>query len=104
MKIGDEVLLSIDSNKRDSLRSYHSATHLLHQSLRDTLGDHVSQKGSLVSFDRLRFDFSHHKQISDDEIKTIESNVEKIISLSYPVTRPMPKAVIRTACSAQWFL
>ena len=86
LEIGNDVLLSIDSNRRDSLRSYHSATHLLHQSLRDTLGDHVSQKGSLVSFDRLRFDFSHHKQISDDEIKTIESNVEKIIGLSYPVT------------------
>jgi alanyl-tRNA synthetase len=68
------------------LRAYHSATHLLHQSLRDNLGDHVSQKGSLVSYDRLRFDFSHHKQLSENEIKLIETDVEKIINSEYSVT------------------
>ena len=52
LKVGDDVTLSIDTTRRNSLRAYHSATHLLHQSLRDNLGDHVSQKGSLVSYDR----------------------------------------------------
>ena len=75
LKVGDDVTLSIDTTRRNSLRAYHSATHLLHQSLRDNLGDHVSQKGSLVSYDRLRFDFSHHKQLSENEIKLIETDV-----------------------------
>ena len=86
LNLGDDVNLSINDKKRNSLKSYHSVTHLLHQSLRDTLGDHVTQKGSLVSFDRLRFDFSHHKQLSEDEINIIESNVEKVIALKYPIT------------------
>ena len=86
LKVGDDVTLSIDTTRRNSLRAYHSATHLLHQSLRDNLGDHVSQKGSLVSYDRLRFDFSHHKQLSENEIKLIETDVEKIINFGYSVT------------------
>jgi alanyl-tRNA synthetase len=86
LKVGDDVTLSIDTTRRNSLRAYHSATHLLHQSLRDNLGDHVSQKGSLVSYDRLRFDFSHHKQLSENEIKLIEIDVEKIINSEYSVT------------------
>ena len=86
LKVGDDVTLSIDTTRRNSLRAYHSATHLLHQSLRDNLGDHVSQKGSLVSYDRLRFDFSHHKQLSENEIKLIETDVEKIINSEYSVT------------------
>ncbi len=85
MNIGDNASLEIDNIKRKSLRSYHTATHLLHQSLRDTLGDHVTQKGSLVSYDRLRFDFSHHKQLSKEEIATIESAVNKVISLNHQV-------------------
>ena len=86
LKVGDDVTLSIDTTRRNSLRAYHSATHLLHQSLRDNLGDHVSQKGSLVSYGRLRFDFSHHKQLSENEIKLIETDVEKIINSEYSVT------------------
>jgi alanyl-tRNA synthetase len=86
LKVGDDVTLSIDTTRRNSLRAYHSATHLLHQSLRDNLGDHVSQKGSLVSYDKLRFDFSHHKQLSENEIKLIETDVEKIINSEYSVT------------------
>ena len=86
LKVGDDVTLSIDTTRRNSLRAYHSATHLLHQSLRDNLGDHVSQKGSLVSYDKLRFDFSHHKQLSENEIKLIETDVEKIINFGYSVT------------------
>ena len=85
MKNGDSVTLEINISKRNSLRSYHTATHLLHQSLRDTLGDHVTQKGSLVSHDRLRFDFSHHKQISKEEVDKIESIVDNKIAQNYPV-------------------
>ena len=85
MKNGDSVTLEINISKRNSLRSYHTATHLLHQSLRDTLGDHVTQKGSLVSYDRLRFDFSHHKQISKEEVDKIESIVDNKIAQNYPV-------------------
>ena len=84
MKNGDSVTLEINISKRNSLRSYHTATHLLHQSLRDTLGDQVTQKGSLVSHDRLRFDFSHHKQISKEEVDKIESIVENKIAQNYP--------------------
>ena len=85
MKNGDSVTLEINISKRNSLRSYHTATHLLHQSLRDTLGDHVTQKGSLVSHDRLRFDFRHHKQISKEEVDKIESIVDNKIAQNYPV-------------------
>ena len=85
MKNGDSVTLEINISKRNSLRSYHTATHLLHQSLRDTLGDHVTQKGSLVSHDRLRFDFSHHKQISKEEVDKIESIVDNRIAQNHPV-------------------
>ena len=65
---GQNVNLEIDVIKRNNSKAYHSATHLLHESLRRTLGKHVTQKGSLVSPDRLRFDFSHNKPIEKDEM------------------------------------
>ena len=91
-KIADFVELEIDINRRSSCRSYHSATHILHQALRDTLGNHVTQKGSLVSYDRLRFDFSHHKGLSEDEIKNIEGIVNNIINSNLNVETKLMKS------------
>ncbi|MFN5132710.1 MAG: alanine--tRNA ligase-related protein, partial [Candidatus Fonsibacter sp.] len=96
IKKGDNVNLKIDSIKRQNIRAYHSATHLLHESLRRTLGKHVVQKGSYVGPDRLRFDFSHNKPISDDEMININNCVNKIIEQKSDVqTRLMtPKAAV----------
>ena len=63
--------MKIDVERRDNLKAYHSATHLLHESLRRTLGKHVMQKGSLVAPDILRFDFSHMKPITSEELQKI---------------------------------
>ena len=79
IKLNNNVELKIDIKKRNNIRAYHSATHLLHESLRRVLGEHVTQKGSLVQSDRLRFDFSHMKPITEEEIKKIEFNVNSII-------------------------
>src|SRR5690606_20742178 len=62
--VGDTVRLTVDAERRDRIRANHSATHLLHAALRNRLGEHVTQKGSLVAEDRLRFDFSHPKPLS----------------------------------------
>jgi len=78
-KKNETVNLIVDSKKRERVKIYHSATHLLHASLRKILGANVTQKGSLVSFDRLRFDFSYSKSISDIDIKKIENVANKII-------------------------
>ena len=80
IKLKDNVELKINVKRRDDTRAYHSATHLLHESLRRVLGDHVTQKGSLVEPSRLRFDFSHMKPIQNEEIDKIESFVNQIVS------------------------
>ena len=79
IKLDDSVELKIDTQRRNNIRAYHSATHLLHESLRRVLGEHVTQKGSLVQSDRLRFDFSHMKLISEEEIKKVEFHVNSMI-------------------------
>ena len=73
LKVGDAVELSVNGERRARVRSNHSATHLIHQALRDVLGDHVAQKGSLVAPDRLRFDFSHPKAVETGEMEKIEA-------------------------------
>ena len=78
--LNENVEMKIDEKRRNDTRAYHSATHLLHESLRRVLGTHVTQKGSLVDSSRLRFDFSHMKPISNEEIDKIELFVNSMVS------------------------
>ena len=77
--VGDPVTLIVDDNRRTALRAHHSATHLLHEALRRRLGDHVTQKGSLVAPDRLRFDFSHAKALTPEDVWAVEADVNACI-------------------------
>lgn len=86
VKAGGAVQLNVDHARRSRLRSNHSATHLLHEALREVLGTHVAQKGSLVAPERLRFDISHPKPISADELKLVEEMANEIILQNSPVT------------------
>ena len=85
LKIGAALELEVDHHRRSAVRAHHSATHLLHEALRQVLGDHVAQKGSLVSPDRLRFDFSHPKPIADDELERIEAIANQVVLQNEPV-------------------
>jgi alanyl-tRNA synthetase len=86
VKVGDPLLLEVDHARRLAIRQNHSATHLLHEALRQVLGDHVAQKGSLVAPDRLRFDFSHPKPMTTDEIERVEDIANDIVLQNSPVT------------------
>ncbi len=84
--VGDTVHLKVDAERRDRIRANHSATHLLHAALRNVLGGHVTQKGSLVAEDRLRFDFSHPKALTAEEIAAVEAQVNAEIRHNDVVT------------------
>ena len=86
LKVGDTVQLTVDADRRDRIRANHSATHLLHAALRNRLGGHVTQKGSLVAEDRFRFDFSHPKALSAEEIADVEADVNAQIRGNEAVT------------------
>ena len=86
VKVGDPLLLEVDHARRGAIRQNHSATHLLHEALRLVLGDHVAQKGSLVSPDRLRFDISHPKPITADELIRVEDIANDIVLQNSAVT------------------
>ena len=99
---GDAVALSVDGARRTALRANHSATHLLHAALRRALGDHVTQKGSLVAPDRLRFDISHPGAVPADALDGIEAEVNRLIRRNTPlVTRLMsPEEAIEAGALA----
>ena len=77
IKTGDVIKMSVEKDKRSAIAIHHSSTHLVHAALREVLGDHVQQKGSLVDENKLRFDFSHSKPLSKEEISKIEDIVNK---------------------------
>jgi len=104
LKVNQSVNLEIDVSRRNNARAYHSATHLLHEALRRTLGKHVTQKGSLVSPEKLRFDFSHNKPIEKKEIEKIEIYVNDMVNTAADVkTRIMtPKEAVEKGALAMF--
>jgi alanyl-tRNA synthetase len=86
LKVGTALALEVDRARRSAIRANHSATHLLHEALRQVLGDHVAQKGSLVAPDRLRFDFSHPKPMTAEEIEKVEDIANDFVLQNSPVT------------------
>ena len=85
LRVGKATELRVNAARRSAIRANHSATHLLHEALRLTLGDHVAQKGSMVSPERLRFDFSHPKGIADADLEKVEAIANRIVLQNEPV-------------------
>jgi alanyl-tRNA synthetase len=85
-KAGDSVGARIDGERRAAIRRHHTATHLLHSALRSVLGDHVKQQGSLVTADRLRFDFSHFAALTEAQTEQIENLVNEQVLGTVPTT------------------
>ncbi|MGH6800649.1 MAG: alanine--tRNA ligase, partial [Methylocella sp.] len=102
VRLGLALELNVDHERRQAVRANHSATHLLHEALRQVLGEHVAQKGSLVAPDRLRFDFTHQKPISLDELARVEDIANRAVLDNTPVvTRLMGiNAAIETGARA----
>ena len=102
LKVGDEARLDVDHERRSRLRANHSATHLLHEALRRHLGDHVTQKGSLVAPERLRFDISHPKAVAGDELFAVETDVNAQIAANTGVTTRLmePEAAVEAGAMA----
>jgi alanyl-tRNA synthetase len=102
LHVGDTVELAVDHGRRTATRSHHSATHLLHEALRQVLGAHVAQKGSLVEPGRLRFDFSHQKPMTHEEIRAVEDLVNAMILQNEPVETHLmsPEAAIEQGALA----
>ena len=84
LKVGDAVEAVVDAERRQAIRLNHTATHLMHAALREVLGDHVTQKGSLVAPDRLRFDFSHYEGVTPEQLQAIEDLVNAEIRKNTP--------------------
>jgi alanyl-tRNA synthetase len=85
IKVGDEVVATVDAEKRDATRRNHTATHLVHAALKEVLGGHVKQAGSVVAPNYLRFDFTHYQPMTEDEIREIELLVNRYILENHPV-------------------
>ncbi len=85
-RVGDEVSLTVHHHARERTQRNHTATHLMHAALQEVLGNHVSQKGSLVEPDRLRFDFAHHKPVTDEELQRVEDQVNDQILQNIALT------------------
>ncbi|MGM4896693.1 alanine--tRNA ligase [Tardiphaga sp. 839_C3_N1_4] len=86
LKVGAALALDVDHTRRSSIRANHSATHLLHEALRQVLGDHIAQRGSLVAPDRLRFDFVHQKPITAEELRRVEDIANNVVLENDAVT------------------
>ncbi|MCL4409293.1 MAG: alanine--tRNA ligase [Gammaproteobacteria bacterium] len=100
LTVGQSLTAVVDDERRWAIRRNHSATHLIHAALRNILGDHVAQKGSLVDEQRLRFDFAHSQAVSNDELRAIEAQVNEQIRLNLPLTTdllPIEEAKARGA-------
>jgi alanyl-tRNA synthetase len=101
LEVGMALTLAVDHARRSAIRQNHSATHLLHEALRQVLGEHVAQKGSLVAPDRLRFDFSHPKPMTAAEVERVEDIANDVVLQNSPVTTRLMAVDDAIACGAR---